>query len=290
MTGAFRPRAVVAESLRNIRANLLVSCGMMLLAFGVGIGVPAVALMEVASIRSDADAEIRAGSNVLRVLGEGRTPLSASRCEGLNGVPGVLAAGGLQRRESVIPVARPGDVITRMTGTPSLGRVLWPSLSAGGAHESVVAGSATADTFGLTTDANFAFTTRADPTPGVAVVGRIGERSDRDPQLDSAFFIATPPVGDIIECLVEAEPGARAAVESLARGWFASSGETAVTPYYLATTERTSPEQRWGSGAHSMYLSPRPRRSPSGQLSHGALGGQRSPCTGFSGCVEAVDS
>lgn len=244
MTETFRPWTVATEAVRNLWANAFFTGIIALAAVVVGFAVPAVTLWEVASIRTDAESEVRAGVNVLRVTGEDGALLPAGRCEALNSVPGILAAGGLAVRSTVFPAARPSDVVTLISGTPTLGQVLWPSHAPQTTTSSVVVGSTTAETYGLTSGSTFGYEVRGDPTPLAAVVDRSGVASTRDPQLDTSVLIATAPTGRVRECLVEALPGARTAVEGMLNGWFDATDGTVVSPFYLPVTSSASPDER----------------------------------------------
>lgn len=246
MRRGFRPLTLVTEVLRNLWANPLSSAVSLAIAIAVGFGVPTATLVEVTNIRADEDKEVRAGSNVLRVTGDERTPLPAARCEQINSVPGVLAAGGVVSRSTVFASARPGDLITLVSGTPSLGMVLWPGEGHGAVPPpaTVVAGEAASKAFGLGIASIFAFSTRSDPRPVSASVDRVAGASSRERQLDASIFIAAAPVGNVDECLVEAMPGARSSVAHVAAGWFATSGEVVVSPLYLSTSKSATPEER----------------------------------------------
>ncbi|GAA1230145.1 hypothetical protein JOF42_000356 [Microbacterium phyllosphaerae] len=244
MTRTFRAWTVATEAVRNLWSNAFFTGVIALSGVFVGFAVPAVTLWEVSSIRTDAESEVRAGANVLRVTGEDGALLPAGRCEALNSVPGILAAGGLAVRTTVFPAARPSDVVTLIVGTPTLGQVLWPSLSSQLATSSVVVGSATAETYGLTSGSTFGYEVRGDMTPLTAVVDRSGAPSTREPQLDTSVLIATAPTGRVRECLVEALPGARTVVEGMLRGWFGATDGTTVSPFYLPVTSSASPDER----------------------------------------------
>ena len=246
MTAAtgFRAVTVAVEALGNLKANPFTTLVVVLAALLAGVGVPTATLLDVQAIRQDEQAEISAGSNVIRITGENRVSLSAARCEELNTQDGVLAAGGLASRSTVSPVARPNDRVTVLSGTATLAKVLWPGGEAVPPAATVVVGSASARVLGLGPQSFFSFTVRPDPTALSVPVDRVAQPSTRDEKLDASVFVARPPTGDVIECLVEAKPGVRTQVESIAAGWFAESGSTVVSPFYLTVTAGANPEER----------------------------------------------
>ncbi|TFD00504.1 FtsX-like permease family protein [Cryobacterium sinapicolor] len=234
------------ETVRNLGSAPALLTLAVIMGLASGLAVPLVTAMEVGSVVRDDLAAVAAGTNTLSVAGENRGPISAARCDQLNAISGVISAGGVVSRASVNVASRPNESLELVRGTVGLAAIFWPGDQLDPSKSvAFVSGSRNAVTFGITEGAPIAFSKVADQsTTTTIVLSQIAAPSTRKTALDSAFFEVVPPVGSIVECLVEASPGARDKVESILVGWFPLTSATSVSPYFQLTDPGSTTEQK----------------------------------------------
>lgn len=190
---------------------------------------PALTAIEVGGIETRAAEQVRSGSTVLSITAKDRRPLSAARCEALAGIDGVVAAGGLIADDTAREAD--GSPLSLLRTTPGYPLVLWPSGTL--RHDtsrSVVVGSLLGERAGLHGVGELAGLTIAGAT-GTVLVDQVAAPSPRNPFVDRALVVTEPASSSVVECLVEAEPGARAGVEAVAVAWFPADLETTTAPF-----------------------------------------------------------
>ncbi|MDR2379351.1 MAG: hypothetical protein LBD70_08020, partial [Bifidobacteriaceae bacterium] len=79
--------------------------------------------------------------------------------------------------------------------------------------------------------------------------------------LDNSLVVTAPPVGKLISCLVEAEPGARAGLDELLVGWFDEPARVLVTSAMAGAPLGASPVDelsnrlsRWAPAAVAVFV------------------------------------
>lgn len=239
--------AVLArETARNFWSAPVPSLVAVAIGVACGLAVPLMTAIEVGSIVREDLAAVAAGTNTMSITGENRGPISAGRCDQLNAVSGVLAAGGIASREHATVASRPNESLQLIRGTAGLARILWPGDQLNHLESTAfIAGSSSGTTFGIADGTLLALLTETDPNSTQPVlVGQVAAPSTRSPTLDSSLFEAVPPVGAVTECLVESVPGARAKVEAVLVGWFPVGSGTSVSPYFQLSDPGPTAEQR----------------------------------------------
>lgn len=238
----FSAFSVAREAWLNLSASLGPSLGVAVVSLVVGAGLPAVAGFEVSEIVRDADQAIAAGTNMMSLTAEDRAPLSASRCDELNNVDGVLTAGGIVSRSAAYAATRPNEPLQLIHGTVGAASALWPMLTEPTGTAGVLVGADTASLFGLSVGSRLMLSESAGTSPSVSVlVDQVAGKTVRDVTLDGAIFVSVAPTGMITECLVEAQPGARQQVEAVLIGWFRADLKVAVSPYFVSNAPGSLP-------------------------------------------------
>jgi hypothetical protein len=182
----------------------------------------------------------------MSLSGENRRPISAGRCDQLNALTGVIAAGGIVSRDAVRVATRPNESVELIRGTAGLAAILWPGVQLDQSEGvDFVSGSRNAETYGLDNGVYLALSDGNDwAMTEPVLVSQVADPSTRKRSLDSAFFEAVPPDGSIVECLVEASPGARKKVEAILVGWFPPESGTSVSPYFQLIDPGSTAEQK----------------------------------------------
>jgi hypothetical protein len=168
--------------------------------------------------------------------------VSGSRCESLNGKPGIEAAGAWRGKgQTTFPTA-PGVLFQAADVTPGILRV-WDTHQALGIGPGLVAGPALAGELGLRPGLVATFT-----PDGPVKVSAVGDFAQRNPQAARWALSPVSPAGTFDECWVEFEPGAYAAGrESLAARFAEGSADPTVRPYRRPDEFTRDPAAEWAS-------------------------------------------
>ena len=195
--------AVWGEAFATIRSTPVTSISLAILSFAIGFLVTFASLFDIQRITEAWNTKIAAGSSVLSVTTATPNGLSAARCELLNELDSVVAAGGRTSTSSATSLLLPTRRLQVEHVTPHYPRV--------------VAGSLLAKDFGL--GPGLAFGVEGQDLP--FVVTAVSSADPRIPQLQNSLTIAVATSPTVEACLVEAVPSALRDVEALLTGWFA---------------------------------------------------------------------
>ncbi|WP_138414343.1 hypothetical protein [Sinomonas gamaensis] len=207
--------AVWGEVFATIRSTPVASISVALLSSVLGFLAIFASVADVQRITDSWNTKIASGSSVLTVTTATPAGLSAARCELLNDLDSVVAAGGRTASSSATSLLLPSRRLQIEHVTPGYPRVVWPGLDAG-TNLSVVASSLLAKDFGLA--AGLVFGIQDQPQP--LVVTAVASAEPRIPQLQNSLTVAVADSSTVEACLVEAAPSAVRDVEALLTGWF----------------------------------------------------------------------
>ncbi|MDQ4502616.1 ABC transporter permease [Sinomonas sp. ASV322] len=215
--------AIWGEAFATIRSTPVASIATAAAAFVLGFLAIFASFEDLQRIVAAWDRQIAAGSTVLTVASASPEGLSAARCEQLNELDSVVAAGGRSSSSSVTSALLPSRRFTIDVATPHYARVVWPGLGEG-ADSSVVASSTVAQELGLGIGA--AVTVQGVTSP--YEVSAVAPAAPRIPQLQNSLVVAEATAPRVEACLVEAVPSAATDVEALLTGWFPGPDPVAV--------------------------------------------------------------
>lgn len=168
--------------------------------------------------------------------------VSGTRCESLNGTPGVVAAGAWRSTGQATFRTAPGVLFQAADVTPEILRV-WDPGQPLGTGPGLVVGPAMAGELGLRAGLIAGFEGH-EPV----IVSGVGDFSKRNPQAARWALSPVSPAGSFQECWVEFEPGAfEAGREALAARFAAGSEEPAVRPYRRSDEFTRDPAAEWAS-------------------------------------------
>ncbi|WP_282948359.1 hypothetical protein [Cellulomonas endometrii] len=180
------------------------------------------------------DQQIAQGSATYVVASQVRGEISAARCDALNSVTGVDAAGGVLSVRRSNTQTQPDDFVYIETVTPRYPAVVYPGLSAHAQRTSAVIGTDLATAMGLSDGATLA-------SGEISVlIQRAPTASLRVPEVDRRVLISAAPAGSLETCVVSADAGHAESLESLLTGWFPLSAPAVVTPMAQDTTDGTA--------------------------------------------------
>lgn len=247
-------RTLADEALRNLCSRWLLATLVGLVACGVGAGTVLFSAAEVGTIRRTWDRQVAEGRFVYELRGSGPDGVDSARCDALNAWPAVVAAGGRIRTDSIHPVTSPGSTYELDHVTTGYLGVIWPGVRAPGPGH-VVAGPYASESLGLRAGTPVAWET--DGATGVSsVVAAVPPHASlRDESADRHLFATAAPTGAVDRCLVEIDPGHRAAVLAALGAWFSGDAvhearslhdfSRSIDPQ-AALRERTSRWTWWG--------------------------------------------
>ncbi|PPG90648.1 hypothetical protein [Rathayibacter rathayi] len=223
-----RARSVVTEAARNARARpwpgLLAAAAALL----AGLLVPSLTSLEIGALEAKAATLVTDGATVVSITAAERRPLPAAKCEELRGVEGVVAAGGTIATGTVH--GADGSSVSLLRVTAGFPRVLWPGDALRtDLPASAVAGRLLAERAGLLGPGLVVGLADGEPA-AQSWVDQVAGHSPRLPFADRALVVVDPAGRTVQECLVEAEPGAAAAVGALASSWFPADLQTTAAP------------------------------------------------------------
>lgn len=233
----FRAGSLLRETVANLLSAPLYSSSIILVVALVSCALVLLTSVEITSVMDRQQMLVARGVYVFSVTSEQRQPFSGARCDDLNGREGVVAAGGIIGTTTRTPAYGTRLPITIVAVTPRLPLVIWPG-NPGIAAATALAGSALATDTGLTPGsvwrAGDGTTIRIDATAPPSV---------RDTHFDGQLVYVASASSPIVECLVEADPGARASVERLLLTWFSGSSRIYVSPYFVDSSVGPTPQE-----------------------------------------------
>lgn len=238
---SWRSGALIREGLANLRANAFRSLLLLVLCAG-GLGGLAFLELRQGMDLTDFTRGFREGGAYVAIASVPGPGISGARCESLNGVDGVVAAGAWRGTgQDTFPTA-PGVLFQAADVTGGLLKV-WDTRQSLGTGEGIVIGPAMAAELGLRTGLVADF---VDEAP-VRVSG-VGDFGRRNPQAARWALSPAPPAGTFDECWVEFEPGAyEGGREALAARFADGSADPAVRPYRRADEFTRDPAAEWDS-------------------------------------------
>lgn len=220
--------SIVSETLRNIASRRWLALAMVLTSITCGAALVMAAGNEVASIENYSDQLVAHGSNVFSVVAQDNSPISAARCDALNSVDGVLAAGAIVGKRSASLALSANVPVEIESVTPHYPKVVWPGDTAIALNGSGFdAGSRLGSKLGFTSHSRISLGPKE-----VAWVRRAVASSPRVAEVDSKLLEPVIPDSKMLtnQCLVEAASGTLSGVESLLGSWFPPDPVTFVSP------------------------------------------------------------
>jgi hypothetical protein len=203
-----------------------------------GLVVVAPAL-DVSRIVATNDQMVAVGVNLLVAQRDDREPIDAALCDALRSRPGVLAAGGATSSKRVVSAVDSGLSFDLVQATPGYAAVIWPDLQGLPEANHGLAGHRVAEQLGVADGAGVPYVWGAT-TGFVEAAAAPGQARAADHT--NSIVVPVAPVGSVVQCFVEAEPGARAALEQLLLGWFDQPANMLVTPLVTALSFGADPD------------------------------------------------
>ena len=206
-----------SEALANLRSSPLVSLSTIIVSCLIGFIAAQLSFNEVNGIMQSWKKRIDAGQTVLTVTTPSTAGLPGDRCEQLNSLNSVVAAGGRVASKTVKPDILPSKVFQLEEVTPGFSKVIWPGLPPA-TNTNVVASKDLAASLGLTAETFISTTDSQVPH----LVTAVPELPPRIQQFQNSLAITVASASAIEACLVEVEPGALNDMEAVLTGWFAT--------------------------------------------------------------------
>ena len=218
----------IGEALRNVRSYALVSVITFVVAALSGYLTVAVTASQVGEIVAQQQIMVARGLDVWRV--QVKEPISTQECEALRQVNGIRDAGSVLSQQSAAIGAFPGSSVNSITATPGYIRIVWGVDIA----PAVGVGSEISATYGLRSES--AFDLRSTVTPQSS--SRLEDvtllpPTSRVAGANQSVVVSSLSHGLTRECLVEADVGARSAVESYLLSEYA--GDSVISPLFSDT-------------------------------------------------------
>jgi len=223
-------RGLLIEVYRNLVARRAASVILAAVAAACGIGV-AVGSWVVADAATDAwDRQLSRGASAFVVSSSLPGVMDARRCDELQGVSGVRAAGAVLASTTGSFASSPDARVAIMEVTPGYVRAVFPSATA--ALDGVAIGARVAQNNGVLPGAYLRLLDGSQSAMPVAVVD--DGMAQRINGIDNAVLVPKPAVGVVDQCLVEAQPGAAKSVEELLVTWFPPEYNWTIVPLLTA--------------------------------------------------------
>ncbi|UJP09307.1 hypothetical protein L2X99_12800 [Microbacterium sp. KUDC0406] len=206
-------RDAIAEALANLESRWLFATLIALLVFAGSFGSSLLVAAEVRAASQLHESLVERGATGFAVTSTTADGLSSVRCEQLNNVAGVDAAGA---RAST--TQRSSSALVMRVVTPGYVKAVMPTVNS---NPKVVAGDKVAASNRLVAGSRLT----QEELPGETLqVSIVAPPTPRDPRASSELLLVQPPVGQAQECFVIAEDGASAGVEALLTTWFLHDG------------------------------------------------------------------
>lgn len=232
--GTLRARDAVSETMANLESRWVTSASVFLVVLVLAFASMTTVVSETSEIASYQQELYEKGATGFVVADDaGENGLSATRCEELNHVDGVVSAGArgdLMPNESGVPARQvsAGYVSSVHPETPSAART--------------VAGST------IATSMHFVRNSGIDLAgAGIVPLGTVAASSDRDPRADGEILVVWPAAAmHARECVVIGSLSAVSGVAGLLTNWFAPQ-PTSVTPLAPNAAAAPSPHDRFAA-------------------------------------------
>lgn len=237
-------RLITHEALCNIRATPLSSLLRILIAAIAAAGCILYTVHDVNGIQGRYQAQLDAGRYMWREAGATQTArISASRCDALQAVDGVTAAGSVLDTASASLSNQPLATYDIRRVTPGYVAAIWPDADPGALDGGVVVGNLAATNLGLVPGAAVTFL-RPSKTwiPTSSSVAMVMGSSPRFSTADRQILVVAPPTGTTTECVVAAAPGASNSVGTLMSSWFPPDTGSLTSPWLRDQQFGVSPE------------------------------------------------
>lgn len=240
---SFRSGRLVVEELQNIWATKLSSLTVLGIGLAMGLLAPTLSCVDSLRIMELNDRFVEAGVNVLVVTRNENLPLPAQRCEALNRLTGVIAAGGIDTARVLYLSSRPGQPISFLYGTRHASNLIWsndPESALAGA--SIVVGSELGRSYGLRPGylAGIVSTTVPRDTTQTVRVDHVARSTVRTTTADTTMFVVRPSE-TVSRCLVEVTPQAADYFASILTGWWDPIEDVVISAHFIDTSRAYAP-------------------------------------------------
>lgn len=231
----------LSEVHRNLMSSPVRSLVLMLMFLAIGVGVSAFTRGDTDRIAAVAATQYRAGAFVYELVGPSGARVDALKCNSLNGVDGVVAAGGVMASSVVALESQPEAQLRLLTVTPSFIGAAWPGVSSAN-RLSVFAGNSLKD-LGIAPDSRVRYQT----TQGESYVLHV-DAVAHDPSVtgeERLLVEVAPPSGTLDSCLVLVAPPATHAAGEAFSGFFGAG--TTVRAVLLSSDLIADPKALFAS-------------------------------------------
>lgn len=209
-------RLAFDETLRNLTSTWQRTIVLAAISLSVGFIVAILTITDVDRVAAVTKQQYDAGSSSFQVVGPGGSRVDALRCQSLEHIDGVIAAGGILHTETVRVTEQPDAEVHLLTVSSGFAAAAWPSsVRARGA--SVLAGSAFADlSWRNGSDVVIHY---SDGRNAIITIGAVAS-SRSILGLERSLLVVEPPSGAVDSCLVLTDPQYRMSVAQSLPGWF----------------------------------------------------------------------
>lgn len=218
------------ETIKNIRAASVRSLILVLMSSAVGFLTAFLSATDLAEIDNKWTSQLHQGANAWVVTSLEARGLDTVRCDQLNEVDGVLAAGGILGVEKVSSSTAPVRQFDLLDVTPGMIDFLWTS------EEFVYQGTpllghGISSDLGVVDEGHILLNTTQQMIPVESV-----QHASRIPSVDDGLVVPSVPDGEVNECYVEAAAGAGSAVERLLISWFPEQPDMSIRAFVDSAT------------------------------------------------------
>lgn len=242
MRSGFTIPETLREAAGNLRASPARTAALIIATLLMSAAATATAAADTAAQEADFDKQVAAGSTTWTLTSGNGTPLPVPRCDALNTVTGIHAAGAIMAATDIYPVTAPTTRITLLTVSPGYLAAAFPNVSP---DTTVLAGTGAATRLGLGDGATLDYRTTTDataPTTTLTVAQAATERGRID-GINDAILIASPATGTSDGCLAAVDPGAWTVSALVVQGWFAAAHRPLAAPLVLPNDLVADPDR-----------------------------------------------
>lgn len=212
-------KGTTGEVFRNVRASFVRSIAAATLAATLGSAIIVLGWLDLTDIEAGWERQVHAGVYAFSITTSDQTFLDAARCDELETIDGVRAAGAVLSVTTVYPTTNPRTAYLLVGATPGYASVAFPGLE-GATMAGAVAGLSVSAELGLADGSTFAYRTGSAGETSAIDIDLAANSPSRFEVSDSAVIVALAPEGGVSECIVEAWPGHERAVEAVIGSWF----------------------------------------------------------------------
>ena len=237
----WRTLELLREGLGNLGSNAFRSLALSAIAAAALGGLAFMELRQAGELTQFAR-DYQSGGAYVAIASVPGGGLSGARCQALNGVDGVRAAGAMRGTGTVTFVSAPGVLFQSADVTPGLLGVWAPGVP-GPSGAGILAGSALATELGI----RAGLVARVDAN-GPTHFSAVYDFSRRNPQAARWALSPVPAAGAFDECWVEFSPGSyQGGKEMLAARFAEGSADPVVRPYRRSDEFTRNPAAEWAS-------------------------------------------